>query len=180
MAADVDNDDDGSSGSSTRLNSVPSSVPIRRNRSTSNIFMPPFTRRAERPAERYPLHNTPERESRRSGVTSNKVAEERSAAKELQRMREQHAALLSSIEAQRAAQPLPEAHPPPPPQQPILHRQIFDEGRQRVHRGNRSVRQHDFQYHRPHGWFLADDSASQGPPLYCLHSARHGAIPMGL
>jgi len=86
--------------------------------------MSPFTRRAERPAERYPLHNTPERESRRSGVTSNKVAEERSAAKELQRMREQHAALLSSIEAQHAAQPLPEAQPSPPPQQPMPSPQL--------------------------------------------------------
>jgi len=86
--------------------------------------MPPFTRRAERPAERYPLRNTPERESRRSGVTSIEVAEERSAAEELQRMREQHAALLSSIEAQHAAQPLPEAQPSPPPQQPMPSPQL--------------------------------------------------------
>ena len=86
--------------------------------------MSPFTRRAERPAERYPLHNTPERESRRSGVTSIEVAEERSAAEELQRMREEHAALLSSIEAQHAAQPLPEAQPSPPPQQPMPSPQL--------------------------------------------------------
>ena len=39
-------------------------------------------------------------------------------------MREQHAALLSSFEAQRAAQPLPEAQPPPPPQQPMPSPQL--------------------------------------------------------
>jgi len=52
MVADANNDDDGSSGSSTRLNTVPSSVPIRRRSSTGNLLMSPFGRRAER----YPLH----------------------------------------------------------------------------------------------------------------------------
>jgi len=116
MVADANNDDDGSSGSSTRLNTVPSSVPIRRRSSTGNLLMSPFGRRAER----YPLRNTPERESRRSGVLSNEVAQERSAAEELQRMREQHAALIASIDAkthnQRPVQPpAPRPVQPPPP-----------------------------------------------------------------
>jgi len=78
--------------------------------------MSPFGHRAER----YPLCNTPERESRRSGVLSNEVAQERSAAEELQRMHEQHAALIASIEAsaqnQRPVQPpAPRPVQPPPP-----------------------------------------------------------------
>jgi hypothetical protein len=93
MAADVDNDDGSTSGSSTR---IPDSYPTNRRRGSSNIFMSPF--RSSDRGDRYPLRLTPERE-RRSGLLANEIAEEQSAAEELQRMRERQLALLTSVES---------------------------------------------------------------------------------